>query len=160
MNGLGRTASTTARAGLGLELRLVPLHLVERGLEGLPVLGAEGLDGPVLLRSKRADLPLALDDQSKRDRLHPSGRKPRLDAVPQDGAGLVADEPIENPARLLRIHLPVIDLSRLPERLLDGVLRDLVEQDSVGGDVRLELIGNVPGDRFAFAIGVGCQVDG
>ena len=134
--------------------------MCERGLEGLPVLGAERLDGPVLLGFKRADLPLALDDQSKRDGLHPAGGESGLDAVPQDGAGLVADQAIENPARLLGIHLPVVDLPGLPQRLLDGVLGDLVEQDPVSGDVRLELIGNVPGDRFAFPVGVGSQVDG
>jgi hypothetical protein len=54
-----------------VQLRLVAGHLVQGGLEGLAVPGAERLDGPVLLRGERADLPLSLDDQPERHRLHP-----------------------------------------------------------------------------------------
>ena len=146
--------------GLGLQLGLVTRHLVEAGLEGLAVLGAERLDGPVLLRREGADLPLPLDDQPKRDGLHPAGGETGLDAVPEDGAGLVADQPVENAASLLRVDLSVVDPSRLAQRFLDGVLGDLVKQDPVGGDAGVELVGDVPGDRLALAVRVGGQVDG
>jgi hypothetical protein len=54
--------------------------------------------------------------------------------VPQDRAGLVAYQAIENPPGLLGINLSVVDLSRLPQRLLDGFFGDLVEEDAVGGN--------------------------
>ena len=112
-NGSCRTASTTACASSASSgARLLAVDLGERGLEGLAVLGAERLDGPVLLRLERADLALALDDEPERDGLHAAGGESGLDAVPEDRARLVADEPVEDAAGLLRVHLAVVDLRR------------------------------------------------
>ena len=150
------------RAGIGLigELGLVPVHLRQRGLEGLTLPLAERLDGPVLLRLEGADIPLALDDQAERDRLHPAGREAGLDGAPEDRARLVADQPVEDPAGLLRVHLPLVDLARLLHRGEHGVPGDLLEQHPVHRHLGVDLVGDVPGDRLALAVRVGGEIDG
>ena len=119
------------------------------------------VDRPVLLGHERLDLLLALAHQAHRDRLHAAGGQAALHLVPQDRADLVADEAIEDAARLLRVGLVHVDLARRGDRGGDALLRDLVDQDAleVLVDV-LDLLGDVPRDRLAFAIGVGCEVDG
>ena len=150
------------RAGVGLvvELRLVAVHLHQRGLEGLPLALAQRLDGPVLLRLEGADLPLALDDQPERHGLHPAGGESGLDRPPEDRARLVAHQPVEDPAGLLRVHLPLVDLPRLVHRGEHGVSGDLLEQHPVHRDLGVDLVGHVPGDRLALPVGVGGEVDG
>ena len=143
-----------------VELRLVAVHLGERGLEGLAVLGEQRLDAPVLLGRERADLALALDDEPEGHGLDAAGGEAGLDAAPEDRAGLVAHEPVEDAARLLGVHLAVVDHAGLVHRLVDGVLGDLVEQHAVGRRARAELVGHVPGDGLALAVRVGGEVDG
>ena len=84
--------------------------------------------------------------------------------MPENRTGLVAHQTIENAAGLLRIHLAIIDLTRIPERLLNGLLRDLVEQDAVStngsGQALPDLFRHMPGDGFSLAVRVGGQVNG
>src|SRR5262249_26686306 len=119
------------------------------------------LDRPVLLGLERGDLGLALAHQADRDRLDPAGGQAALDLVPQDRADLVADDAVEDPARLLRVGLVHVDLARRRDRRGDALLGDLVDQHApqVRVDV-LDLLGDVPRDRLALAIGVGREVDG
>ena len=72
MNGRGRDCVYHgAGIGLGVKLRLVAPDFGQRRFEGLSILGAERLDGPVLLRLERADFPLPLDDQLEAQRSGP-----------------------------------------------------------------------------------------
>jgi hypothetical protein len=138
----------------------VAVHLDQRSLEGLPLALAQRLDGPVLLGLEGADLPLPLDEQAEGDGLYPTGGEAGLDGAPEDGAGLVAHQPVEDPAGLLGVHLPLVDLPRLPHGGEHGVPGDLLEQDPVYRDLGVELVGHVPGDGLALPVGVGGQVDG
>ena len=147
------------RLGLVVKLRLVPVHLGERGLEGLPVLGEERLDGPVLLRLERADLPLAFHQEAQGDGLHPARGETGLDGSPENRAGLVADQTVEDPARLLGIHLPLVDLTRPLHRGEHRVAGDLLEEHAVSRHAGRDLVGDVPGDRLALAVGVGREID-
>src|SRR6266550_299333 len=53
-----------------------------------------------------------------------------------------------------------IDVERVGERLRHGVLGDLVEQDAADAAIlAVQLGGDVPRDRFAFAVGVGGDQD-
>src|SRR5206468_4542540 len=118
------------------------------------------LDRPVLLGREGADLALALADDADGDRLHAARREPAAHLVPEQRRELVADQPVEDAARLLRVEAVLVELAGLLERLEDRLLRDLVEQHAV--DVlppRAELLRDVPGDGFALAVGVGRQVD-
>ena len=67
--------------------------------------------------------------------------------------------PVENPSALLRPHEILIDVLSVLHGLADGLLGDLVEDDSLDRYFRFENFLEVPADRLPFAIGVGCQVD-
>ena len=71
------------------------------------------LDRPVLLGHEGADLALALADDAHRDRLHAPGREPAADLLPEERAELVADEPVEDAARLLRVEAVLVELARV-----------------------------------------------
>jgi len=80
--------------------------------------------------------------------------------VPENRAGLVAHQTVEDPAGLLGIDLSIVDLARLEQGQAYGVLGDLVKQNAVGGNHGVELVRDVPGYGFAFTVRVGGQVDG
>ena len=77
---------------------------------------------------ERLDLALALADDAHRDRLHAAGRQPAAHLLPEQRADLVADQAVEDAARLLRLEQVLVELLRVLERLLDRALGDLVEQ--------------------------------
>ena len=109
---------------------------------------------------KARDLALALDDEADGDRLDATGRQAAADLARQQRAQRVADQAIDDAARLLRVDEVHVDLARVGERLLDRRLGDLVEGDPerlLGRDVGG--LGDVPGDRLAFAVEVGGEVD-
>ena len=122
--------------------------------------GEERLDRPVLVGGERGDLALTLDDEPDRDRLDATGRQAAADLARQERTQRVADEAVDDAARLLRVDEIHVDLARVGEGLADGRLGDLVEGDPlllVAGDVRG--LGHVPGDRLALAIEVGGEED-
>ena len=95
------------------------------------------LDGPVLDRVERADLALALHDEPQRDGLHSTRGDALLDRLPEHRTGLVTHETIQHATRLLRFHLLVVDLARLLNGELHGVLRDLMKEHAPNGHDRL-----------------------
>ena len=106
------------------------------------------------------DLALAFDDEADRDRLDATGRQAAADLARQQRTERVADETVDDAARLLRVDEVHVDLARMREGLADRRFGDLVEGDpqllvapDVGG------FGDVPGDRLAFAIEVGGEED-
>ena len=150
------------RLGLRGQVGLLAAYLAQGRLELRRLLGPEAsVERPVLGRDEGLDLALALGDQAHRHRLHPPRREAAPDLVPEQGRELVADEPVQDAARLLRVDLVGVDLSRVLERLLHRPLRDLVEQDAVDlGALDPELLGKVPADGLALAVGVGGDVEG
>ena len=111
-----------------------------------------GDDVPVLGGAELDPLALALDDEARRNRLDAAGREALHHLPPEHGGDLVAVETVEDPARLLRVHEPVVDVAGLAERPLDRRLRDLVEDHSLHGHLRLENLDEVPRDGLAFAV--------
>ena len=107
------------------------------------------------------DLALALDDEADGDRLDAPGRQAAADLLArQQRAQRVADQAVDDAARLLRVDEVHVDLARVRERLADRRFGDLVEGDprvfsrrDVGG------LGDVPGDRLALAVEVGGEED-
>ena len=110
------------------------------------------LDVPVAGGDEGAALALALDDEPHGDRLHAPGGEALHDLLPEHRRDLVAVEPVEDAPRLLRVDEPLVDLARLPERALDRVARDLVEDHPADRHLRLQLLEQVPGDRLALAV--------
>ncbi len=118
------------------------------------------LDAPVLDRDELPDLLLALHHQAHGHALHAARGEAAADLLPEDGRDPVADQPVENAARLLRVIEIAVELQRRLDGLLDGLLGDLVEEDARGGHLALlELLEDVPGDGLALAVGVGGEED-
>ena len=122
----------------------------ERGLERARLERAQ--DVPVAGGDEAHSLALALDDEPRRDGLHPSGGKPLCHLLPEHGRDLVAVEAVEDPARLLGVDEPLVDVARLAERPLDCLARDLVEDHPLDRHLRLQRLDEVEGDRLALAV--------
>ena len=115
---------------------------------------------PVLLRYEGVDLALAVDDQPYRHALHPPGREAAADLAADQRAELVADQPIDDAACLLRVHQVQVDAARIGEGLVDGALGDLAEGHAADlVSAQAGVLGDVPGDRLTLAIEVGGQPD-
>src|SRR5205085_10979605 len=65
---------------------------------------------------------------------------------------------IRNAPGFLRIDEPFVNTTRIPDRLLDGSLGDLIECDP-SGVLQIQRLTHVPRDRLPFPIGVGSEVD-
>ncbi len=109
-------------------------------------------DVPVPGRDEPHSLPFAVDDEPSRDRLHAAGRQSRHHLLPEDGRDLVAVQAVEDAPRLLCVDEPVVYRAGLVQSARDRVLRDLVEDHSPDGNLRLQHLDEMPGDCFAFAI--------
>src|SRR5581483_10733880 len=144
----------------GLVVELPPLDLDEPRDEGRRGPGLEPrLDRPVLLGDEGPDLALALRDDADGDRLHAARGEPAAHLRPEERRELVADEPVEDAPRLLRLETVPVEPAGVPQGFEHRLLRDLVEQDSVHVlPLRTELLCDVPGDRLALAVGVGGEV--
>jgi hypothetical protein len=148
---------------LGLERERLAVDLVEPGVEGLLVLEQVRRDGPVLLLHEGADLVLALANEPERHRLNAASREAGSDRLPEEGAHLVAHEPVQDAASLLRLDLPRVERSGGLERLLHGPLGDLAERDAleaVAVHGVAQLLRDVVRDRLALAVRVGRQDHG
>ncbi len=161
-----RTGSSSARIRLLLrgDRGLLPIHPREaRGKLGSdPVRSGElGRDAPVLRRDEGPDLLLAVHDQTQGHGLHPPCGNAATDLLPEEGADLVPYQPIQDAPRLLRVYLSRINVPRMGEGLLNRPLRDLIEHHPVNWPPgALQLLGQMPADRFPLTIRVGCQIDG
>ena len=134
--------------------------MVKLGGEFLLGLLQQRRDCPVFDRLERADLALALDDESQRHRLHTPRRQALLHRFPEHGARLVTDQPVEHTPRLLRFDLLLVDVARVVDGAADGVPRDLVEQHPSDWHVHAAALGldlqrDMRSDRLPLAIGVG-----
>ena len=114
-----------------------------------------GVDVPVGRAPERDPVPLPVDDQAGGDGLHPTGRQPWHDLLPQHRRDLVAVQPIEDPAGLLGVDQVLVEITRIGHRLGDRVRSDLVEDHPPGRHLGLQLLQQVPGDRLTLAVTVG-----
>ena len=122
------------------------------------------VDGPVFLRPEGLDLVLALADQAQRHRLHAPGGARAVELAPEHRRQREADQVVERAARLVGVDQPVVQAARTLHRVEHGALGDLVEDhapdvDAVDRLALLERREQVPGDRLAFAVGVGREVE-
>ena len=117
-------------------------------------------DGPVLVRLESLDLLLAVADQAHRHRLDAASRQSFAHLAPEERRQLVADDAVEHAARLLRVYLIEVDRARVLDRLLDGRLRDFVEDDAaVRRRVEPQDECQMPGNGLSLTIGIACEID-
>jgi len=74
---------------------------------------------------------------------------------PEERGRLVADQPVEHAARLLRVDFPLVDVEGMRQRVGDRVLGDLVEQDAPHLAPFESWLATCHGDGLALAIRVG-----
>ena len=131
------------------------------GGELLPVFREQRFNGPVLDRLERANLALPFYQQSQCNSLDTSGGDSLLDRFPENWAGFIADQSVQNATRLLGVDFSFVDFASVLDRQLYRITRDLVEQHASDRRpvLRFDLLRDVPGDRFALTIGVGRQKD-
>ncbi len=134
--------------------------------------GQSCINRPILFLFKGADLTLALNNQTQRNRLHPPSGNPAPDLIPQQWRNLITHETVQHPARLLRIHQVAVDLPGMLERILDRALRDLIKGHALDGRSALLLFALLAAEQvtaqflrqmrrngLAFAVRVRRQVD-
>ena len=118
------------------------------------------LDGPVFLRLERLDLTLPITDQTHGHGLYASGGQPLSHLAPEERRELVADDAVEHTPRLLRVHLLHADRTRVPHRLLNRRLRNLMENNAaVLLGINPENKRQMPCNRLPLAVGVACEID-
>ena len=135
----------------------LPVDLVKLGLEGVVLIAESSRHRPVLDGLEGRNLVLPLADQAERDGLDATRREAWANRLPKKRADLVAHQPIEDPARLLGLHLLHVEGLGALESLLHGSLRDLPEGDALESillALKPELMSHVIGDRLPFAVGV------
>ena len=131
-----------------------------RGEEVALAVGSEvALDVPVVGGDEGHPLALALDDQARRDGLHSASRQAGAHLAPQHGRHLIAIEPVEDAAGLLGIDEGHVDVAGVVGGALDGFLGDLVEDHALDGDLGLQGLLEVPGDRLALAVLIRGEVE-
>ena len=93
--------------------------------------------------------------------LHPAGGQPQLDLEPQQGADFVSHQAVQDAAGLLGVDQFHINWAGVGKGFLDRLFGDFVKDDPLGRFVfQLVPAGGglqVPGDGFAFPVGVGGQ---
>jgi hypothetical protein len=155
--------------GLACDVELVETRAVElrqARVEFLAALGGElGADGPVFACAEPLDFVFAFADQPQRHRLHAARRAAAGKLAPQDRREVEAHEKIEGAAREIRIDQIAVEVARMAHGLEDRGFCDLVEHDAAHVDVFELVCGRqhlfeVPGNRFALAVGVGRQNKG
>ena len=155
--------SAVARRGsVPSNLSFSPFHPTTRaGNAASPFFERDG-DGEVGHGDEALALALALHDDAERDGLDAPGRQAAPDLRPEEVRHLVADEPVDDAARLLRVHAVLVDHAGVLDRARHGGLRDLVELGAVERRLRragLQDLLEVPADRLALAVRVGREVD-
>src|SRR6185312_4696492 len=141
-------------------LHLLAAVLDELDRKALRRVLALALERPVLPRLEGRDLLLALADHAQRGALNAPCREAAPHLLPQERRKIESDEVVESAARLLRVHELRGDVARLGDCVANRVLSDLVENDAMDPLAAeltplLEDLGEMPGDRLAFAVGIG-----
>src|ERR1700733_5765753 len=120
------------RFGLVGNLDVLALVFDELGFERWRLARSEkSVNRPVFPGDERPDFLFALDDQTERDRLNAPSGKTSANFVPQDRRNLVADQPVEDAAGLLRVDQVHVYLRGMLEGGFDCLLRDFVEHHAI-----------------------------
>src|SRR5579883_3143484 len=150
------------------QIELVEALAVEMGEashEALARLSRElDLDRPVFPRLEGFDLGFALANEAKRHRLDAARRAAARQLAPEHGRQGEAHEVVERAARQIGVDQLSIELARMTERVENGRFRYFVEYHPLDVDAlqRMALaqhLLDMPGDRLAFAVVVGREVE-
>ena len=153
------------RAGGGVEVTAgcesLAVELDEPCVEVRAACREPAVEIPVRRRVECHPLAFALDHEPGGDTLHAAGRAGAADAPPEHGRDLVAHEPVEDAPTFLRLDELHVQLARIRDGFLDGLLGDLVEHHAFDREARLRLqhLEEMPRDRLALAILIRREVE-
>ena len=126
--------------------------------------GAEtGADRPIFARVESLNLHLAVNNQPQADRLHPACRFRPRQATPKHGRELEPHKVIQGAAGQIGLDQFHVHLAGIFHRFGDGGLGDGVEHNARYGRIFFdraalcERLLQMPADRFALAVRVGCE---
>ncbi len=152
------------RAGADVEpLDLLAVGADQARLEGVAARRRQRRhQRPVFARHEFFDFEFAVADQPQRHRLHAAGRARARQFAPQHRRQREADQIVQRAARHIGVDQRAIDLARRLHRIRHRLLGDGVEHHALDLVVLqrallFQHLEHVPGDRFALAIGVGCE---
>ncbi|SKU56608.1 Uncharacterised protein [Mycobacteroides abscessus subsp. abscessus] len=118
-----------------------------------------GTQIPIAGATERHAVTFALHDDPGGHRLHASGGQVASNLLPQHGADLVAVEPVQDAAGLLRIDEVVVEVTGVLRGREDGLLGDLVEDHAPDGHLGFEGLQQVPGDGLTLAVTVRREIE-
>ena len=140
---------------------LLAIQFNKARLEGGAVRGLQvGHDLPVFLRFEHFDFAFTLADQAQRNGLHAASGPGTRKLAPQDRRKREAYEIIESTSREIGIDQLLIDIARVLHRFGHGRFGDRVEYHAAHANIFqnaaiFQRFEQVPGNGFAFTIGVG-----
>ena len=115
---------------------------------------------PVLPGNKGPDLILPVHHKPGGHRLDPPGRQTPPDLLPQQGAQLIAHNPVQDAPGLLRIHQVIVNVPGIGNGAGHHILGDLVEGHPADFGVRkVQQLLQVPGNGLPLPVRVRCQID-
>ena len=88
------------------------------------------LERPIFLRHKGTDFHLSIHNHARCNRLHTAGGQTALDLSPQKRRQLIAHDAIQNAACLLGIDQIQVNIARVRNAVLHGVLGNFIECDA------------------------------
>ena len=147
----GRDAHTVDGNQAGIEPRRGGGRVGNAGIEF-------GQDVPVRGTAEGHPLPLALHNDPRRNRLHPTGRQPGGNFFPQHRADLVAVQPVEDAPGLLGVDQVDVEVTGVLGGRPNRRLGDLVEHHPAHRDRGFQCFQQMPGDSLALAVAVGGQI--
>ena len=106
------------------------------GGKGLVAAQEVHVQGPVLLRLEGLDFPLPVVHHPGGHGLDPPGGEAPADLFPQEGAQLIAHQPVQDAPGLLGVHQVLVDGPGGLDALLDHFFCDFVEGHPPGLLVR------------------------
>ena len=152
------------RAGADIEpLDFLAVGTDETRFEGVAARrGQRRHQRPVFARNEFFDFEFAVAYEPQRDRLHPACRARARQFSPQHRRKRKADQIIQRAAREIGVDQRAVDLARVLHRLGHRLLGDGVENHALDRLILeraflLHDFEDMPGNRFAFAVGVGCE---
>ena len=155
--------------GFVVQVELVEALAVQMGQAGGEgrVAGGEEqrLDRPVFAGAENLDLGFAVADQAEGDGLHAAGAAAAGQFPPQYRGQGEAHQVVQRAAGHVGLDQRLVEFARVGDSVADGVAGDLVEGDAADGDALQRVLFrqhglDVPGNRLAFAIRVGGEVEG
>ena len=150
--------------GLGfvfqLPLLLLPPVVGDKAA-GLPHAVQRHIQRPVFLGLEGTDFIFSVHHHPGGNRLHTTGGQATAHLLPQQRRKLIAHDTVENPAGLLGIHQIIVNVPGVLNGLPHHPLGNLVEGDPMSLFVgQVQQLLQMPGDGFALAVRVRCQIDG